>query len=148
MRRPALPADLATMTPAAICRAAAYDAHEQATAAGSSAEQADLEATARRWELEADARGVTIARLGPIQIAALVIYVFDPIFDEDIGDGAGPFPGRLDGAALVVDDVAAALDLLGSACNSADNDKDRDCRRGLEALHRRLRRAPAGATRC
>lgn len=91
---------------------------------------------------------IAVFRLGPIQIAALVIYIFDPIFDEDDGDGRGPFPGRLDGSVLIVNDPTAALDLLQDAGNSADADRDRDCCRALEALHRRLRRATAGAVRC
>ena len=80
MRRPALPADLATMTPAAICRAAAYDAHEQATAAPSVAERTAWEATARRWEVEADA--LEPPRAGP----SLVIR------ETQVGDPAD-YPG-------------------------------------------------------
>ena len=82
-----------------------------------------------------------VARLGSNQIAALEIYVFDPIFYDDDGSGDPVFPGHLDTAAktLTVDDVETARDVLVNAANAADyGPRDAVLRDALDSLRRRI----------
>jgi len=83
---------------------------------------------------------VTRFHVGEIQRSALAMYVFDPahepIFDDDT-----PFPGRLEGATLEVDDLRAAASWLTDAANSADADNDAEFRDALTAIARRVGRA-------
>ena len=90
----------------------------------------------------------TVSALTPVQVTALTIYVFDPIFTDDPAvDGDGPFPGTWDGRAVQVKraDLDAAIEWLNDAANSADDDKDRGCRDGLTRMAQGLRAAAKDA---
>lgn len=86
---------------------------------------------------------ILLPRLGPLQIDALWMYVFEDIHDED------DFPGWLVGRTLYVTDRERARDLLADAANSADDGDDGSGKRPdvefrsvFERLQRRLRNAP------
>lgn len=68
--------------------------------------------------------------LGPIQQAAVAIYVTDPAHEQTAC--------WLDGDRLVIADLDATLDALIEGANSADCDGDWEFRRALERVFRRV----------
>ena len=79
---------------------------------------------------------VKLDRLSEEQLSALGVYVFDPAHNGD--DGSLPFPGRMEGKTLVVDDVSDGIEWLIEAANSADADADVVLRSALETITERL----------
>lgn len=83
-------------------------------------------------------------RVGEVQASGLVIYVFDPIFDEPMDEeDQQPFPGRLiDNAAVEIESgrERTAYDCLQFGSNSAFESGDIELCNALAALARRVAR--------
>lgn len=76
--------------------------------------------------------------IGPNQLSALQVYVFDPAHDEC--EDLRPLGFSVRGSTFEVHDADRARYVLTEASNSADCDKDRVLRDALAALSRRVAR--------
>ena len=85
---------------------------------------------------------ITITRLGPVQVAALGMHIFDPCLAEwGETHPEDAFPGSLEGSTLVVTDTEQAYRMLTDAANECDREGDREFRDALFAVASRVLRA-------